>query len=242
MTRTTARAAAALLLAAVLAAGCSAPEAPPPGTSRSDTSPAATAPEAIAPAATTPAADPASPPVPVRTIPSDLVLPHEARWRTLGWPGRTPLRDVCLDPGIGGLYLPETTDYRAVGSGPRWEALGVYGGPGRADGALDAWREQARTCAGPGSVDHVGLPMEWVVEPVRVAGADEAWRAHLRTTVEGPDLGVLSMLLTVVRVGNAVYVVGDREPVEVSRLPERGASALASVTPFVPALGAFRSR
>lgn len=185
---------------------------------------------------------PVATPGPAPTIPPEVRLPHEGEWRPLGWPGRTPLQDVCIDPGQGGLYLPETEDYRAVGSGPLLEALGVYRGPGRAHQAIGLWREQARVCGGPGSVDHVGLPMEWVVRPVDVEGADEAWQAHLLMTVEGPDLGALTSLLTIVRVGNAVYVTDDRRHSAPSSVGTKGAAGLAAATAYVPALAGFGDR
>lgn len=181
-------------------------------------------------------------PVPPTTIPASVTLPHQGDWRPLDRPGRTPLQDVCLDPGIGGLYLPETEDYRAVGVGPLSEALGVYRGPGRAHRAIGQWREQARRCAGPGSVDHVGLPMEWVVRPVEVDGADEAWQAHVLMTVEGPDLGVVRSLLTIVRVGNAVYVSDDRGHSAAPSIDEKEAAGLAAVTAYVPTLAGFGER
>lgn len=178
---------------------------------------------------------------PPTTIPSTVTLPHETDWRPLGWPGRTPLQDVCIDPGQGGLYLPETEDYRAIGSGPRLEALGLYHGPGRADMAVAAWREQARRCGGPGSVGHAGQPMRWVVRRIEVDGADEAWQAHLLMTIEGPDLGVLTSFLTIVRVGPAVYVEDDREHTAPSTVGEKSAAGIASAASYVPSLAVFRS-
>lgn len=231
MTRALRRVSALLALAA-LATGCDGVD--PDATPTQRTAHALPdVPELSAPPAT---------PEPVSTIPVGVTLQHEADWQPLGWPGRTPLHDVCLDPGTGGLYLPDTTDYRAVGSGARFEALGVYRGPGRAGMAVDAWREQARTCGGPGSVDHTGMPMEWVVREVRVTGADEAWQAHLLMTVEGPDLGEVTSFLTIVRVGTAVHVQGDRAHSAPSRVPGKSAAGLASVAAYVPTLAVFRSR
>lgn len=231
MTRALRRVATLVVLAA-LASGCSTPEADAPAPQQHTGSALPDVPE--------PSTSPATP-EPVGAIPASVALPHEDDWQPLGWPGRTPLQDVCIDPGMGGLYLPDTTDYRAVGSGARFEALGVYRGPGRAGMAVDAWREQARTCGGPGSVDHVGMPMEWVVRGVRVDGADEAWQAHLLMTVEGPDLGVLAEVLTIVRVGTAVYVEGDHGQTATSRLAAESAAGLAGARAYVPTLAVFGS-
>ena len=160
-------------------------------------------------------------------------------WRALDRPGRSPLQDVCLDPGRTGLYLPRTRDYRGVASGEDTEELGVYRGPPRAGDAVALWRVQAERCGGAGSTDHVGQPMEWVVRAVEVPGADEAWQAHLLATVEGPDLGVLASFLTVVRVGSAVYVEQDGGHSSPSTIAQRAGTGIASVAAYVPTLAAF---
>ena len=173
------------------------------------------------------------------TIPTGVTLPHQADWEVLDRMGRGPMLDVCIDPGQGDLYLPETTDYRGVLSPAGTEELGVYRGPRRAHAAIGLWREQARRCGGPGSSDHTGRPMELVVREVSVAGADEAWQAHLLMTVEGPELGTVTSFQTVVRVGNAVYVERDSGFSAASTVGERGRGDLTSVRAYVPVLAVF---
>lgn len=194
--------------------------------------------------ALSPSSSPSTGPV---TIPPEVRLPHEGVWRRSSQRDTQPLPSVCVDPGPD-LYPPDTTDHRGayvVGSGwGRSESLGVYRDRRRSRRAITVWRQQLARCAGPGSFNHVGEPYEWFVDAVAIRGGDEAWQAHELSAVEDDGVTRTISFVTVVRVGNAVYVRSDRRVAlshDDDTIAATSTAEISSIAAFVPMLSAFSS-
>ncbi len=157
-------------------------------------------------------ASPTPPTGPVGGIPADLVLPGQADGQVEPRTDLGRLYDhICLDPqdqevlGAGfveaqTVILPGDTLEGAA----TIEKLAAYRSVHDARHAVGGLRVQVDLC-GRG-VDHAGRPSTWAASKnSRLRSADEALRLTHRSA------GVVDTVVTVVRVGRAVFFIDRRE-------------------------------
>jgi len=208
------------LLLSVLLAGCAAD---------SDSVRTTPAPQSGS-APTTPSASPSGQ---EGGIPAGLVLPDEAEGRVEPKPDGGRLYDyICLDPPPW-MNSPESLDARSVTFESRIgvnaitiERLVAYRSAGQAARAVRGLTAQVGLCGD--SADHVGRPSTWRASPVTGSPtADRALRLTYRTD------GVVGTVITLVRVGRAVFYVDRRQD-----FADGVAQDGRTVAEFVPTLAA----
>ncbi len=164
-------------------------------------------------------------------IPAELVLPGQADGTVEPPTDAGRLYDyICLDPeqqwtlGTGFVEARTVVTSDGRGGGRTIEKLAAYATPSQAVRAVRGLRAQVELC-GDGS-DHVGDPMTWrAAELTGLPGADEALRLTYCSD------GVVVTVVTVARVGRAVYYVDRRQ-----QYAAGVAAAERTVAAFVPTL------
>jgi len=226
------------LLLSVLLAGCAADgdsvrttpasSSGTPSVSATATSSPPSSSESSAP--TTPSTSPSGP---EGGIPADLVLPDQAEGRVKPKPDVGRLYEyICLDPPPW-MNSPESLDARTVIFDNRTgvkaitiERLVAYRSAAQATQAVRGLTAQVDLCGD--SADHVGMPSTWRASEVTGSPtADRALRLTYRTE------GVVGTVITLVRVGRAVFYVDRRQD-----FADGVAQDGRTVAEFVPTLAA----
>ena len=165
-------------------------------------------------------------------IPADLTLPGQAQGKVEPRTDAGRLYDyICLDLqqqwtlGMGFVEAQTVVfDDGTQGNAITIEKLVAYPSAARATRAVRGLRTQVHLCGN--GVDHVGNPTSWRADELTIlSAADEAVRLTYRSE------GVVSTVVTVVRVGRSVFYVDRRDDhTDGVRADER------TVEAFVPTL------
>ena len=199
------------LLLSVMLTGCAASDGPV-GSSEADSS--------VTPSSTSSASSPpdsAEPPEPTPSspadgIPADLVLPAQADGQVEPRTDAGRLYDyICLDPEqqwtLGMGFVEAQTVIFEDGAPDRAvtiQKLVAYASVASARRAVRGLLAQVELCGTGGN--HVGRPSTWrASQSTGLQAADQSVRLTYRTD------GVVGTVLTVVRVGRAVFYVDRRE-------------------------------
>jgi hypothetical protein len=195
-------------------------------------------------------------------IPASLTLPHVSKGKQFDY-GVTRLYNyICLDPPTRltqAVPVDETADLvkaaRTIYNGTTptqervpvlIERLTVYADDTVAQAAMSSLRTEVKKCGN--TSDEQGYPLHWsIVKAVNLPTADDAF--HINLVRAEPPAGWDpphnndGVFVTLVRVGNAVYMLDER-PENVLRTPaqvkaQRAASE-KEVRTFLPQLDVFR--
>ncbi len=204
-----------------------------------------------------------TPPSWLQQIPAGLSLPHASEGKQFDYGVERLYNYICLDPPARlttAVPVDETADLvkavRTIYNGKTpakqrvpvlIERLTVYADDTTAENAMSSLRTEVKKCGD--TSDEQGYPLHWsVVKAVKLPTADDAF--HINLVRSEPPAGWDpphnndGVFVTVVRVGNAVYMLDER-PENVlrttSQVRAQRAASEKEVRRFLPQLDVFRS-